>query len=95
MWLGRVAALIEAQGMVTESATFKVASDNLGTVLHSQNVQAITAVLHRALARAELAAPAAARGGIHSSGGAFLRAGRCREGLRQREVGRASHRPVR
>jgi hypothetical protein len=35
----RAAALVEAEGDVLEIATFRIASDSLGTALHDQNVQ--------------------------------------------------------
>lgn len=70
-WLGRAAALIEAGGNGTDSAVFNVSSNGLGTVLHVQNVQAIISVIHRALARAELAAPASVQGAFLPVGEPF------------------------
>jgi hypothetical protein len=71
LWLGRVAALVEAEGDVMEIATLRVASHDLGTVLHHDNVQKIISILHRALARAELAAPVAAQGAFIPVGGSL------------------------
>jgi hypothetical protein len=70
-WLGRVAALVEAERDPMETATLRVASDGLGGVLHHENVQKIIAVLHRALARAERAAPVAAQGAFIPVGASF------------------------
>jgi hypothetical protein len=68
MWLGRAAALIGAVGNIADQVQFNVACDGLGNVLHSQNVQTIISILHRALANAELAAPAALQGQFISAG---------------------------
>jgi hypothetical protein len=70
-WVGRAAALVEASGQSADAASFNVASNNLGTVAHSPNVQAITAIVYRALARAELAAPASAQGAFIPVGEPF------------------------
>lgn len=74
IWLGRAAALVEAAGDVADRISFNVASDALGTVLHSQNVQQIFSILYRTLAKAELAAPVALQGQFIPAGdvvGAF------------------------
>jgi hypothetical protein len=70
-WLGRAAVLVEATGDAFDLAGFRVASDNLKTVLRDQNAQKIAAILHRALARAELAAPATVRGAFIPIGEVF------------------------
>lgn len=71
-WLGRASALVESSGLNTaDIATFNVASNNLGTALHTQNVQAITAIIHRALAKAELSAPASSQGSFIPVGEPF------------------------
>jgi hypothetical protein len=70
-WLGRAAALVEASGDVADFATLKVAAQNLGTVLRETNAQTIVAIVHRALARAELKAPAAAQGAFIAVGESF------------------------
>ncbi|MFC5694632.1 hypothetical protein ACFPU0_03550 [Pseudomonas sp. GCM10022186] len=70
-WLGRAAALIEAGGDIADIAAFKVACGGLGGVLHNGNVQTITTVIFRALARAELAAPATAQGSFIPAGEPF------------------------
>ncbi|MFB6414371.1 phosphatidylserine/phosphatidylglycerophosphate/cardiolipin synthase family protein [Bradyrhizobium tunisiense] len=71
-WLGRAAALVQASGANSaDVAVFNVASNNLGTALHTQNVQAITAIVHRALANAELVAPASSQGAFIAVGESF------------------------
>jgi len=71
-WLGRAAVLVQASGAdITEVAFFNVASNGLGTSIHTQNVQAITAILHRALAKAELSAPASSQGAFIPVGEPF------------------------
>jgi hypothetical protein len=56
---------------LVDSAAFKVASNGLGGTLHHQDALTIIAILHRALARAELAAPVAAQGSFIPVGGSF------------------------
>ena len=68
LWLGRAAALIQAAGNFGDITSFNVASDNLGTSLHSRNIQTIISIVHRTLSVAELAAPAALRGQFIASG---------------------------
>lgn len=68
LWLGRAAALVRAAGNLSDIATFNVASDNLGSSLHRQNIQIISSIVHRTLAIAELAAPAALRGQFIAAG---------------------------
>ncbi|WP_184056715.1 phosphatidylserine/phosphatidylglycerophosphate/cardiolipin synthase family protein [Paraburkholderia sp. MM5384-R2] len=71
-WLGRAAALIEATfGRSAEVITFKVAADNLDSALRDVNAQTIAATVHRALAKAELAAPAASQGAFIAVGESF------------------------
>lgn len=47
---------------------FKVAHNNIATKLHTQNLQTITSIVYRTLARAELAAPAALQGQFIAAG---------------------------
>lgn len=73
-WLGRAAALVEESAddiLQREQIAFTVASDSLHGALQQQNAHRIVAILHRALARAELKAPAAARGAFIAVGAAF------------------------
>lgn len=70
-WIGRASALIEASGSVFDSATFNVASNSLGSTTHVGNVQSMTSIVYRALAKAELAAPAASQGAFIPVGEAF------------------------
>lgn len=63
LWLGRAAVLIEATGDAVDSAAFKAAANGLGTPFtHGDHARTIMSIVYRALARAELAAPAAAQG---------------------------------
>lgn len=67
-WLGRAAALIEASGDVLDSAKFRGLCDQVGMYWNPAEVRT---VLYRALGRAELAAPAAARGAFIAVGARF------------------------
>ena len=62
IWLGRLGALIEADGSVSNLAMVKVAIEGLGTSSHDRSRTMILSVLYRALAGCELALPASARG---------------------------------
>lgn len=68
LWLGRAAALVKVAGNGADTAIFNVACDGLGGVLHTQNAQSIASVIYRALAIAELAAPAALQGQFIAAG---------------------------
>jgi phosphatidylserine/phosphatidylglycerophosphate/cardiolipin synthase-like enzyme len=74
-WLGRASVLVaEAStevGDMMDPITFTVASNGLGGILRHQNAHEVVAVLHRALARAEALAPAAARGAFIPVGAEF------------------------
>lgn len=70
-WLGKAAALVEVGGTQAERITFNVAAEGLDSVLRQQNAQAITAIVHRVLARAELAAPVSAQGAFLAAGEPF------------------------
>ena len=67
-WLGRAAALVEDIGDLADIATLKVAANHLGS---SSSTQQIIAVIHRALARAELLAPISAQGAFIAAGTPF------------------------
>jgi hypothetical protein len=70
-WLGRVTVLVEASGDLQDLIALQVSSEGLDSVLRRENAQIIAAVVHRALARAELRAPTSARGGFIPVGEAF------------------------
>ena len=71
-WLGRAAALVEIALDTVDSTMFNLASNSVGVdSLHFQNMQRVLATLHRAFARAELAAPAAVQGSFLPVGGTF------------------------
>ncbi len=74
-WLGRAGALIEEGGQdpleIMDRISFNTASDGLQGVLRERNAHQILAILHRALARTELNAPAAAQGAFIRVGAAF------------------------
>jgi hypothetical protein len=62
-WLGTAAALVEELGDLIDSATIRVAADAMGDPsVRQANAQRIAAVVHRALAKAELRAPVSSRG---------------------------------
>lgn len=75
IWLARVVARLEQSadpGDRIDAGFFKAACDGLGsTVVHETSVQTIVLILHRALARAEARAPAAAQGAFLPAGDAF------------------------
>lgn len=64
VWLGRATALVEQSGNHLDIAALNVASNSLGSIIHLQNVQSITAVVYRSLARAELDAPVHVKNGF-------------------------------
>ncbi|MFV8647327.1 hypothetical protein [Ralstonia pseudosolanacearum] len=71
-WLGRAAALVEAAfGQSVDLISFKVSADNLDSALRAVNAQTIAATVHRALAKAELMAPAASQGAFIPVGESF------------------------
>lgn len=76
-WLGRTAALlaetVEKLDTITmfDQIAFTSASDGLEGILQKQNAHQIVTILHRALARAERNAPAAAQGAFIPVGAAF------------------------
>lgn len=76
-WLGRAATLIGEStsrsdpGSLMDHINFKSSSDGLVGILREQNAHQIVAILHRALARAELNAPAAAQGAFIPVGAVF------------------------
>ena len=73
-WLGRATALVEAGGDILDYAAIKHAADHLGGTLHHDNVYTIISVVHRTVARAELAAPPAMQGAFIPVGGSFTAA---------------------
>lgn len=76
-WLGRAAVLLEwpirspASPEAFDHISFTTAVDGLAGVLREQNAHQIVTILHRALARAEQNAPAAAQGAFIPVGAAF------------------------
>lgn len=75
-WLGRAAVLVkESQSpddlIGMDYIGFTTASDGLHGLVQQQNAHQIVAILYRALARAEMKAPAAARGAFIPVGAAF------------------------
>ena len=70
-WLGRAGALIERCCGYADVAHFTAASDNMVGLLRETSTQAVLSILNRALARAELDAPAAAQGAFIPVGGHF------------------------
>jgi hypothetical protein len=75
-WLGRGSALLQATGDITDSSHFEHAVSVLKMTRQlgqssSSPVEGIALVLHRALAKAELKAPAAMQGAFIPAGNAF------------------------
>ena len=67
-WLGRATVLVEMTGDLANTATLKVASQNLNSAIRASNAQTIGAIVHTALAKAELAAPAQVQGSFIAAG---------------------------
>lgn len=70
-WLGRASVLVEAAGERTDAINLKVAANNLNGFIRPMNAQTITAIVYRALAVAEMKAPAGAKGAFVAAGSAF------------------------
>ena len=75
-WLGRAAALIAEDGRTDALAAvdrsgFAIASDGLVGIRRGEKAHQIATILYRALAHAELKAPAAVQGAFIPVGGVF------------------------
>jgi hypothetical protein len=79
-WLGRASVLVEQVGDYGQDTTIKVASQSLsGVHTRTHNAQTIASVVYRALARAELNAPARVQGTFIAAGdqvGAYAAVGK-------------------
>lgn len=69
-WLGRASALVGEVGDLSDLATINVAVSTFDARRHD-NVQKITSIVYRALARAELKAPLAIQGAFIAAGNTF------------------------
>ena len=70
-WLGRASALVEVDGSLPDRVGFNSASNYLNGPNRELNAHQIVTMLHRALARAELKAPAAVQGAFIPVGASF------------------------
>ena len=70
-WLGRAYALVHQVGDVVDTVRFKTNVDNLHSAGRSSAVPSIHSILYRALATAELAAPAGTSGAFIPVGNSF------------------------
>ena len=70
-WLGRASALVEEVVSVADMASINAAISNLDVHRRPDLVQTIISVVHRALAKAELSAPATAQGAFIAAANAF------------------------
>ena len=71
-WLGRAQALLEAAGYLADAARFVVATSELESQYGMYSAaNEIQVILYRALARAELQAPASGQGAFIPAGNAF------------------------
>jgi hypothetical protein len=61
-WLARATVLVEQTGDISDYAGLKVISDNLAGGRRAENAQRTSSIVLRALARAEMAAPASMQG---------------------------------
>jgi hypothetical protein len=71
LWLGRAATLVEATGDIAGLLTMTNAAQWLAGANRDLNAQMIAAVVYTALAKAELAAPAAVQGTFIAAGHTF------------------------
>ncbi|WP_418116764.1 hypothetical protein [Variovorax sp. 350MFTsu5.1] len=67
-WLGRAAALIEESGDLADFVQFKSCADNINPMRRVIDARKMEAIVHRALARAELQAPVSAQGAFIAAG---------------------------
>jgi hypothetical protein len=67
-WLGRAAALIEEAGDQASATRLQNCAQFLDSINRALNAQAIAAIVHHALAKAELKAPAAVQGTFIAAG---------------------------
>jgi hypothetical protein len=67
-WLGRAIALVEESGAGADLILLKVSAQSLDSALRDQNAQSIATIVHSALARAEMKAPASAQGAFIAAG---------------------------
>jgi hypothetical protein len=70
-WIGRADALLDQNGDVRDTTEFRMATARLGTAMWPTALEQIKRVLYRALAAAELKAPAAVRGSFIPVGSSF------------------------
>jgi len=75
LWLGRVSALIDTNGDLSEIVPFRAVMDTTinesNAFLHNKAVLTLTSILYRQLANAEMNAPADAQGSFIPAGNAF------------------------
>jgi hypothetical protein len=67
-WMARAVALVELTGDLANTATLKVTCQGLDSVIRQRNAQTIAAIVHEALAKAELNAPGSAQGAFIAAG---------------------------
>ncbi len=67
-WVGRAVALVELARDFSDVVQLKIAADGLLTAGREYSTERITAILHRALARAEMNAPVSAQGAFIAAG---------------------------
>lgn len=70
-WLGRVSALLERSGQRADATALNVKVEMLQMLGPKRVGDGVSQIMHRALARAEMAAPAAAQGAFIAAGDTF------------------------
>src|SRR5262245_53757603 len=70
-WLQSAIALVGSSGSLADALQLAAATENLDGPLRARNVETITNILHRALAKAELSAPPDVQGSVILVGGDF------------------------
>lgn len=71
LWLGRVGAIVEAVGDISDKSAFRSSTQNLVGLLRETSIQSILAIANRTLATLELSVPTAAQGSFVAPGAMF------------------------
>jgi hypothetical protein len=70
-WLGRAIALAEMILDIPDTAILRAAANGLGSSTQRSHAQTVSLIIHRALAQAELQAPATSQGAFIAAGDTF------------------------
>jgi hypothetical protein len=70
-WLRRAAELVQSTVGLSDAIQFKMAIENLDGLLRARHARTIAAIVHRALAKAEVEVPSESRGAFVTASNAF------------------------